>query len=106
MTGRKRPSVRHCVRSEAIQLCAKKVGLLRRGACHRARIRATRWLLAMTTQAWPLPPSLTRLGILDVLDVEFSHRAGNDEVVVVQHQRTRDAVLEQFERHRVDRRLL
>jgi hypothetical protein len=23
-------------------------GLLRRGACHRARIRATRWLLAMT----------------------------------------------------------
>jgi hypothetical protein len=27
----------------------KKDGLLRRGACHRARIRATRWLLAMTT---------------------------------------------------------
>src|SRR6478735_3177295 len=25
-----------------------KCGLLRRGACHRARIRATRWLLAMT----------------------------------------------------------
>jgi hypothetical protein len=25
-----------------------KNGLLRRGACHRARIRATRWLLAMT----------------------------------------------------------
>src|SRR5882762_155642 len=25
-------------------------GLLRRGACHRARIRATRWLLAMTTK--------------------------------------------------------
>jgi len=25
-----------------------KEGLLRRGACHRARIRATRWLLAMT----------------------------------------------------------
>src|ERR1700680_2482330 len=25
-----------------------KSGLLRRGACHRARIRATRWLLAMT----------------------------------------------------------
>jgi hypothetical protein len=27
----------------------RKAGLLRRGACHRARIRATRWLLAMTT---------------------------------------------------------
>jgi hypothetical protein len=26
----------------------RKNGLLRRGACHRARIRATRWLLAMT----------------------------------------------------------
>ena len=26
----------------------EKDGLLRRGACHRARIRATRWLLAMT----------------------------------------------------------
>jgi hypothetical protein len=27
---------------------AAHYGLLRRGACHRARIRATRWLLAMT----------------------------------------------------------
>ena len=27
-----------------------KSGLLRRGACHRARIRATRWLLAMTLE--------------------------------------------------------
>jgi hypothetical protein len=26
----------------------ERYGLLRRGACHRARIRATRWLLAMT----------------------------------------------------------
>jgi hypothetical protein len=42
---------RHCERSEAIHLAAqRKNGLLRRGACHRARIRATRWLLAMT--AW------------------------------------------------------
>jgi hypothetical protein len=34
----------------------RKYGLLRRGACHRARIRATRWLLAMTvgyTSAFP-----------------------------------------------------
>jgi hypothetical protein len=30
-----------------------KSGLLRRGACHRARIRATRWLLAMTRD---IPP--------------------------------------------------
>jgi hypothetical protein len=34
--------------AEAIQSCASDSGLLRRGACHRARIRATRWLLAMT----------------------------------------------------------
>src|SRR5258708_32773858 len=33
---------------EAIQLALRRYGLLRRGACHRARIRATRWLLAMT----------------------------------------------------------
>src|SRR5258705_9279966 len=40
---------RHCERSEAIHFAAqRKKGLLRRGACHRARIRATRWLLAMT----------------------------------------------------------
>src|SRR3954453_17570337 len=28
----------------------RKTGLLRRGACHRARICATRWLLAMTAK--------------------------------------------------------
>ncbi len=28
-------------------------GLLRRGACHRAGIRPTRWLLAMTISLWP-----------------------------------------------------
>src|SRR5712691_2649161 len=40
---------RHCERSEAIHLATvRKHGLLR-GACHRARIRATRWL-AMTTK--------------------------------------------------------
>jgi hypothetical protein len=33
---------------EAIQLRENKAGLLRRRACHRARVRATRWLLAMT----------------------------------------------------------
>src|SRR5260370_32464786 len=33
---------------EAIQLALRRYGLLRRGACHRARIRATRWLLALT----------------------------------------------------------
>jgi hypothetical protein len=40
-------SFRHCERSEAIHGATRKNGLLRRGACHRARIRATRWLLAM-----------------------------------------------------------
>jgi hypothetical protein len=44
---RERMFNRHCERSEAIHRAAsKKAGLLR-GACHRARIRATRWL-AMT----------------------------------------------------------
>ena len=31
------------------------------------------------------------------LDVELAHRAGNHEIVVVEHQRTGDAVLEQLE---------
>src|ERR1700704_6089354 len=40
---------RHCERSEAIHSSfARRDGLLR-GACHRARIRATRWL-AMTAK--------------------------------------------------------
>jgi hypothetical protein len=40
---------RHCERSEAIHsFFLLQDGLLRRGACHRARIRATRWLLAVT----------------------------------------------------------
>src|SRR5258706_4890204 len=40
---------RRCERSEAIHSQNNgDNGLLRRGACHRARIRATRWLLAMT----------------------------------------------------------
>jgi hypothetical protein len=34
-------------------MAARKKGLLRRGACHRARIRATRWLLAMTMLTGP-----------------------------------------------------
>ncbi len=38
---------------EAIQGRAHDSGLLRRGACHRARIRATRWLLAMTGDTHP-----------------------------------------------------
>src|SRR6266850_4084514 len=43
---------RHCERSEAIHSQSNgDNGLLRRGACHRARIRATRWLLAMSTLA-------------------------------------------------------
>src|ERR1700732_1339095 len=36
--------------SEAIQPHTEETGLLRRGACHRGRVRATRWLLAMTTE--------------------------------------------------------
>jgi hypothetical protein len=39
------------LRDEAIQLCFALSGLLR-GACHRARIRATRWL-AMTLEQSP-----------------------------------------------------
>jgi hypothetical protein len=33
---------------QSIGATERKIGLLRRGACHRARVRATRWLLAMT----------------------------------------------------------
>jgi hypothetical protein len=54
------PRARHCERSEAIH--GSKNGLLRR--CHRARIRATRWLLAMTagfgaTQTPEVPLAVT-----------------------------------------------
>src|SRR5688572_25849258 len=52
-----RSDVRDCQRSEAIHAATRgKYGLLRRGACHRARIRATRWLLAMTRRQLSLPP--------------------------------------------------
>jgi hypothetical protein len=61
--------------SEAIHAATKKVRVdcFCRGACHRARIRATRWLLAMTSNtsrrsrgamhpsfAWNVRPSATR----------------------------------------------
>jgi hypothetical protein len=46
--GRAVMSGRHCERSEAIHSSSFCCGYgLLRGACHRARIRATRWL-AMT----------------------------------------------------------
>src|ERR1700722_2893328 len=48
-------------------------------------------------------PSLTRLG---VLDVELAERARHHEIIVVEHKCAGDAVLEQLERHRIDRRLL
>src|SRR5215813_2522730 len=48
-------------------------------------------------------PSLAGLGILHV---EFAERAGNDEIIIVQHECARDAVLVELERHRIDRRLL
>src|SRR3954452_14958503 len=48
-------------------------------------------------------PSLTRLGILDI---KLAHRARYHKIIVIQHQRAGDAVLEQFERHRIHRRLL
>src|SRR6266852_4728880 len=63
------------------------------------RFARTRWHRPGMTAK----PSLTRPGILDV---EFSQGAGNDEIIVVEHQGPRDAVLEQFERHRINRRLL
>src|SRR6266404_3450199 len=64
---------RHCERSEAIHSQSNgDNGLLRRGACHRARIRATRWLLAMTvfdpiplakTKAWWPHPHMSSPGL-------------------------------------------
>ena len=42
---------------------------------------------------------------LGFLDVDLAHRARDDEIVLVQRQCAGDAVLVQFERHRVDRRL-
>ena len=42
---------RHCERSEAIHSAAQRKSGLLRGACHRARIRATRWLAMTAEQA-------------------------------------------------------
>src|SRR6266496_2947532 len=50
------------IASEAKQSMERqsKSGLLRRGACYRARIRATRWLLAMTAGAQGVTNSTRR----------------------------------------------
>jgi hypothetical protein len=50
---------RHCERSEAIHLATQRKNGLLRGACHRARIRATRWLAMTALQ-------LKRLGCLKI----------------------------------------
>jgi hypothetical protein len=45
--------------SEAIHFAEqRKNGLLRRGAYHRARIRATRWLIAMTAFSLSVAPAM------------------------------------------------
>src|SRR3569833_1921305 len=58
---------------------------------------------ARTPNTAPFAGSFARLV---VADLELLHRAVDDEIVVIEHQRTRDAVLVQFERHRIERRLL
>jgi hypothetical protein len=57
---------------------ARKDGLLRRGACHRARVRATRWLLAMTwIQFRVLAARRTRgLPIIPALETKGAGNAG------------------------------
>src|SRR3954469_16504433 len=42
------PVIASEAKQSSLLCCGKEAGLLRRGACHRARIRAIRWLLAMT----------------------------------------------------------
>src|SRR5882724_2723239 len=48
---------------------AGKDGLLRRGACHRARVRATRWL-AMTAVVSPLLRQLLRHHRLELVELQ------------------------------------
>src|SRR5882762_8324638 len=71
MTGSAKQSMplRHCERSEAIH-AARKNGLLRRGACHRARRRRD-----------PLAPLRKR----------FAFVAGNDEEARASRHRLREA---------------
>jgi hypothetical protein len=65
---RENAQLRHCERSEAIQSCQNTdSGLLRRGACHRTRIRATRWLLAMTDMETFAATPRARHGIVNVV---------------------------------------
>src|SRR4029077_19854495 len=62
------PQCRDCERSEAIHLATEgKNGLLRRGACHRARIRGTRWLLAMTGTALAATQGISYTTILSAM---------------------------------------
>ena len=49
-----------------------RAGLLRRGACHRARIRATRWLLAMTSVC--IPAARLRPGLAPVVALKIRGR--------------------------------
>src|SRR5438874_12913210 len=43
---------------------------------------------------------------LAVLHVELAHRAGDDEIIVVEHELAGDAVFVELESHRIDRSLL
>ena len=62
-------SIRHCERSEAIHVAAQRKNGLLRGACHRAHIRATRWL-AMTRRE-----SSSSVGSFDYEDSARCRRA-------------------------------
>src|SRR5258706_15691364 len=96
---------RHCERREAIHPSSFRDGPKDQTSGAQLRTGESRdsGFDASHRPGMTAKPSLTRLR---VPDVEFSQRAGNDKIIVVEHQGPRDAVLEQFERHRINRRLL
>src|ERR1700693_682750 len=55
---------------------------------------------------WSQERRARSLALRRLLDVELAHGAGDDEIVVVELERARDAVLVEFEADRIDRGLL
>src|SRR5436305_1488561 len=105
MTGRKRrgerrvpDAVRHFRDANASRTCrSAEPGPSRTPA--RVTAPALQRTASQELRAALRPGNAGSLTRLRVLDVEFAHLPGNDKIVVVEHQRARDAVFVEFEGH-------
>src|SRR5712672_3035307 len=78
----------------------RKNGLLRRGACHRARVRATRWLLAMTATPSPHPQKIP-LADLDAAVAQDAMRGGGVKIEIRKRKATGELLA--LQRHGIAR---